>query len=335
MLKRYYSLGISLLVIVGLLFAAGCSGTEGTSAGSAPTVSGQEPQASQMDGQEEQAEVSGQETSEPAESRTEADPAQTGEGASEPAAPGSLSGKSTEENETSAADSLPEAPGSDPGAAGIPEDAAPLVILMRPVERFDVDGWVYYHPDDQETWIAALKEATASRTGSERQEGGYCGFYLEYQDTYYTVIDDSCLAWKGSKSTPEGSATLMTMLAELRKEYDYYPITPEEISDITSASFHYGGETLSITDPEALSYIESTLSQATWHGTLTSCGYCSKLDMTTASGKTISVAIATDGCGMFLTAGICYRFGSDNDELYEKLLGMTREEYRQKMKEKT
>ena len=199
-----------------------------------------------------------------------------------------------------------------------------------------MDGWVYYNPEDQQAWIAALKEATASRPADSysRSMEGYCGFLLKYQDIYYTVIDDSYLFWNGNKSTPEGSATLMTMLAELRKEYDYYPITPEEISDITSATFYYWGKTFSVTDPEVLSYIETTLSQATWHGTLTSCGYCSKLDMTTASGKTISVAIATDSCGMFLTDGICYRFGSDNDELYEKLLGMTKDEFRQKRNEK-
>ena len=322
MFRRLYALCIGLVMAAGLLSAAGCSQATGDSP--------EEPKA--VSQQETEVDASAAEASVPTES--EADSVKTVKEEKEPPATDSLSEKSAEEKEPPEPESVPEGSAPESGTAEIPEDTAPFIIMMRPTDRFDVDGWVYYNPEDQQAWIAALKEATASRTGSERQEGGYCGFLLKYQDTYYTVIDDSYLFWDGNKSTPEGSATLMTMLAELRKEYDYYPITPEEISDITSATFYYWGETFYVTDPEVLSYIETTLSQATWRGPLTSCGFCSKLDMTTASGKTLSVGIATDSCGMFLTDGICYRFGNDNHTLYEKLLGMTKDEFRQKKNEK-
>ncbi len=94
------------------------------------------------------------------------------------------------------------------------------------------------------------------------------------------------------------------------------PYTPAEARDLTEARLHLNGKTYSVTDPAALSQLESWLSGATVLVGGAGCPFGSVLELTRSDGSVFSLCPAEDSCGTVFAGGTYYRYASDNEAFW-------------------
>ena len=114
------------------------------------------------------------------------------------------------------------------------------------------------------------------------------------------------------------------LAALLRQVYDFFginPIGPEEISDITSAELTVKGKTYTLDDKTKLEYLEKTLRNAKPNGA-SGCPWAT-LKMTKKDGTVITISLACDGCAVWNSDGMHYKYGnSDTTESVYALFGI-------------
>ena len=94
---------------------------------------------------------------------------------------------------------------------------------------------------------------------------------------------------------------------------------------MVSAALHCKGNEYPLTDAASLGKLETMLSTSKYVLGGTGCPFTALLDVETETGGTLTIALAIDSCGAWLSEGYYYEFGSDSQPLFD-LFGVTLEE---------
>ena len=72
-----------------------------------------------------------------------------------------------------------------------------------------------------------------------------------------------------------------------------------------------------LTDAAALKKLEAMLGSGKYELGGTGCPFTALLDVALETGEILTVALATDSCGVWMSEGYYYSYGSDSQPLYD------------------
>lgn len=203
-----------------------------------------------------------------------------------------------------------------------------ISVMFRPTASRGVAG--YYVPKDQDAWLEALRLAEASAT-----DGGYLdeevslGIWIMLEDGHWQVMDSGCLigysrSGSGYRSIEKEHAAdylaLVSPVAE--KYYGTGVFRPDRIDGIVSATLTVLDETYTVTDKDSLAELETLLTDVIQCRGGTKCPFGGMLDLELQSGDTITLAVASDSCRVYMVHGAYFEYGvqsggsKDNREVY-------------------
>lgn len=208
----------------------------------------------------------------------------------------------------------------------VPRDK--LSVLMHPTNALKLDGMGAVTPHNQEEWISAWNAVLGSDTSNESAGAEtYYGIMIYNAEHYLEVHRGSqglFLRKMGSDDCygVETSRPLTRLLEPVLEEFHHHPVKPEELHGLQNAALLLDGFSCSLQagDPK-LQQLEAILTSAKTMGFMSACGFASQLTIITEEGYQITIAVATDSCGCYLSDGVCYEFPEDNTRLYQ-LFGM-------------
>ena len=189
-------------------------------------------------------------------------------------------------------------------------------------------GWQYVAIENQEAAVAAFEKAVSAIYSDEWWIKGdrTNGLQVEYKGEIWTFVESGELVYPMGRVKAEDAADLYDLCVEAAREAGWKEtIKPEQLADFVSATLHRKGNQYPLTDRDALDKLESMLSGSKYVLGGTGCPFNALLDVTLESGETLAIALATDGCGAWLSEGYYYEFGSDSQPLYD-LFGVALEE---------
>lgn len=183
----------------------------------------------------------------------------------------------------------------------------------------EVGCWRYAVLEDQEAAVAALEKAvSAMETGEPYKKGDRTqGLMVVYGDCW-ELLESGDVAGSLGRIKAEDAAELYEMCVAAAKEAGWREaVKPEQIEKVTSAVLQFGEQEILLTEPEKLAQLERILSEADYYLGTTRCPFGYLLTMETAAGDTLTVNIATDSCGTWMSEGMYYDFGSESKPLLE------------------
>lgn len=201
------------------------------------------------------------------------------------------------------------------------------VLLERPVSGqvcvgfipTEVGYWRYVAIGDQEAARAAHEKAAAAMVEGEPYEKGdrTVGLMVAYGD-YWDIMETGDMAASLGRIGAEDGAELYRLCLDAvhaagKKE----AVKPEQIVDVTSAVLQFGEQEIPLTEPEKLAALEKMLAGAEYYLGTTKCPFGYLLTMETAAGETLTITIASDSCGTWMSEGMYYDFGSESKPLLE------------------
>lgn len=178
--------------------------------------------------------------------------------------------------------------------------------------------YVFVIPENQEEIIAAFKKAYAEITSENVSSGFMSGFTIEFQSDSWLLLTDGSLYrpnYQGGGDTipAEASAEMLALCeAAIRNVGVPEPVKPDDITQIKTATLNWNG-THTVTDTESLQLIESLLSNSVDLGYGAGCPFGALLTLELENGKTVTVTIATDSCGCWMSEGKFYTFYAPGD----------------------
>ena len=98
--------------------------------------------------------------------------------------------------------------------------------------------------------------------------------------------------------------------------------TPEQLAGIVSATLRVKAEEFTLTDAATLDKLEAMLRVGKYELGGTGCPFTALLDVALETGEILTVALATDSCGVWMSEGYYYSYGGDSQPLYD-LFGVT------------
>lgn len=231
-------------------------------------------------------------------------------------------------------------PAAEP-APSLPEPTAAMtepegpILLDRPESGkvcvgfmpTETGSWRYVVLADQEAAVAAYEKAAGAIYSDEwwikgDRTKGLMVIYGEIWD----FVESGELVYALGRVKAEDAADLYALCANAAREAGWQEggVLPQQITGVTSALLRQGDTAIPLTDPAALDTLEAMLSQATFVLGGTGCPFSALLDLELETGETLTVALATDSCGSWMSEGNYYDFGSDSQPLYD-LFGVTLE----------
>jgi len=190
-----------------------------------------------------------------------------------------------------------------------------LCVVIRPTEG----GYFYVPLPDQDMARAAYEKAVAAAderyTWIDGDEAD--GLTIAYNDAWWSVARSGALV-RRARVEPEDARELVDMCRGAAARAGLTdPVRPEDIRGVVSATMTgwYGG-TITVTDEKALDWIESRFSSAQNLIGGAGCPFSSLLTLETEDGRTLTVAVAADSCGVYMTEGVYYKYASGNEEFY-------------------
>ena len=191
-----------------------------------------------------------------------------------------------------------------------------------------------YIPDDQDAWKTAITNATKHMQDKKYDVFPYADMrpiYFIWQhdgfDESWTLANDGSL-W-GGQNTPDSELFKNNYIAPedaagvaklLMQAYDYLeisPVNPDQIKDIVKAELFIKGKTFVLEDDGGTKKLEDALRNCKRH-TGSGCSF-ELLRLYIKDGKSVDIAIATDGCAIWHSDGIYYEY--DKKEV-ESLFGL-------------
>lgn len=189
----------------------------------------------------------------------------------------------------------------------------------------EAGNWRYAVIEDQEAAVAAFEKATGAIYSDEWWIKGdrTKGLFVEYNGEIWDFVESGELVYALGRVKAEDAADLYQLCAEAARAAGWKEsIAPDQLSGITSATLRASGKEILLTDSEALEKLEGMLTAGKYALGGTSCPFTAWLDVTLESGETLTIALATDSCGVWMSEGYYYEFGSDSQPLYD-LFGVT------------
>lgn len=189
-------------------------------------------------------------------------------------------------------------------------------------------AWRYAVIEDQEAAIAAFEKAAGAIYSDEWWIKGdrTVGLTVVYGD-YWDFVESGELVYALGRVKAEDAAELYAICAETAREMGWKEtVKPEQLKEIRSATLRISGKEILMAEEGAVDKLEKILSAGEYELGGTGCPFTALLDVTLESGETLTVALATDGCGVWMSEGYYYSFGSeyDSQSLYD-LFGVTLE----------
>ena len=219
---------------------------------------------------------------------------------------------------TEAAVEITEAP-TETTVSGMLEDNVDGKVCVGFVPT-TVGNWRYAVIEDQEAAVAAFEKATSAIYSDEWWIKGdrTTGLFVEYNGQIWDFVESGELVYALGRVKAEDAADLYALCAETaRKAGRKEALTPEQLTGIVSATLRAGGQELSLTDATDLGKLEGLLTNCKFYLGMPNCPLTALLDLETEAGETQTIALATDGCGIWMSEGNCYDFGSDSQPLYD------------------
>lgn len=180
---------------------------------------------------------------------------------------------------------------------------------------------VYIIPENQEALLNAFQNAYSEGSMEKLRPASFGTMSIHFKGYgWYVSSDGFVFSLNGSSFNvlPPGATSELIKLCKdaVRQAGISDPVRPEDITQIKSATLIWNGEH-TITDTERLKRIESLMSNSLDLGYSAACPFDSLLTLELVNGKTLTVAVANDSCGVWMSNGRFYTFypqdGSAND----------------------
>ena len=143
------------------------------------------------------------------------------------------------------------------------------------------------------------------------------GLLVVYGDSWQIMETGDMAASAGRVGAEDGAKLYQLCLEAVRMAGRKEAVKPEQIVDVTRATLTLDGQELVLTDPDKLAVLEELLSGAKFELGTTRCPFGWLLTMETAAGESLTVSIAADSCGVWMSEGMYYKFGSENRTVVE------------------
>lgn len=186
--------------------------------------------------------------------------------------------------------------------------------------------WQYVVIEDQEAAVKAFEKASGAIYSDEWWIKGdkTIGMMVEYNGEIWDFVDSGELVCAIGRVKAEDAAELYALCAEAARAAGWKEggVLPEQIIALTSATLRQGEMKISLTDAAALDTLEQMLSAGKFSLGGTSCPFTALLDLEQEDGTVMTVALAADGCGVWMSEGNYYDFSNDSQPLYD-LFGVT------------
>ena len=237
----------------------------------------------------------------------------------------------------------PEAPEQTPVTASITEtvpesvpesmESAGPLLLERPepgkvcvsfLPTESGGAWRYAVIEDQEAAVAAFEKATGAIYSDEWWIKGdrTQGLTVVYGD-YWDFVESGELVYALGRVKAEDAAELYALCAATARELGWKEaVAPEQITGIVSATLRQEEKEICLTDPATLAQLEAMLAAGTYELGGTGCPFTALLDLQLETGETLTVALATDSCGVWMSEGYYYSYADDSQMLFD-LFGVT------------
>lgn len=189
----------------------------------------------------------------------------------------------------------------------------------------EAGAWRYAVIGDQEAAVAAFDKAVKAKYSDEWWIKGdkTVGLTVVYNGEFWDFVESGELVCALGRVKAEDAAQLYAFCAGAAWEAGWKEgVTPEQLSGITSAMLRFSGKEIPLTDSVALEKLEAMLTQGKFSLGGTGCPFSAWLDLELENGERHTVALATDSCGVWMSEGNYYDYGSDSEKLYD-LFGVT------------
>ena len=190
----------------------------------------------------------------------------------------------------------------------------------------EAGSWRYVVIEDQEAAVAAYEKASGAIYSDEWWIKGdrTKGLMVVYGEIW-DFVESGEMVYALGRVKAEDAADLYALCAEAAREAGWKnAVVPEQLTGIVSATLLASGKEIMLTDGAALEKLEGMLTAGKYALGGTGCPFTARLDATLESGETLTVALATDSCGVWMSEGYYYEYGSDSQPLYD-LFGVTLE----------
>lgn len=195
-----------------------------------------------------------------------------------------------------------------------------------------------YIPDDQVAWKTAISNATKHMQDKKYDVFPYADMrpiYFIWQhdgfDESWTLANDGSL-WGGQNTpdselfknnyiAPEDATELAKLMNQAYERLEINPVEPSQINDISKAELIVKDKSYVIEDPDSVRKLEEVLKSGKRQNG-TGCSF-EVLRLYRKDGSKIDIAIATDGCAVWHSDGIYYKYGENGKaEAIFKLFGI-------------
>ena len=186
-------------------------------------------------------------------------------------------------------------------------------------------SWRYAVIEDQEAAVAAFEKAASAIYSDEWWIKGdrTKGLFVEYNGEIWDFVESGELVYSLGRVKAEDAADLYALCEEAARKAGWKDaVKPEQLTGIVSATLRVKAEEFALTDAAALDKLEMMLSGGKYELGGTGCSFTALLDVTLETGEILTVVLATDSCGVWMSEGYYYSYGSDSQPLYD-LFGVT------------
>ena len=180
----------------------------------------------------------------------------------------------------------------------------------------------YYTPKEQDIWFGAYDIAATSRIADEywRPEDQGTGIWLRYQDEWWRLLKNGDILTSSNERIPASQCQELTALVEDALSIIGLPepVRPEQIQNLRKATLEWNG-THTLTEPEKLSQLERMLSSSQELPSGANCWFTSLLTLEREDGTVLTLSMATDSCGAWLSQGVFYEYSQQGNESFYAL----------------
>lgn len=206
-------------------------------------------------------------------------------------------------------------------------EAAAPALLERPESGkvcvgfmpTEAGAWRYVVLPDQAAAVAAYEKAVNSIYSDEWWIKGdrTRGLMVVYGEIW-DFVESGELVYALGRVKAEDAADLYALCAAAAAEAGWKtPVSPDQLTEIHSATLRQGETEITLTDTEKLTQLEAMLTAGKYALGGTSCPFTVRLDVERESGQRHTVALATDSCGVWMSEGYYYDYGNDSQPLFD------------------
>lgn len=197
-----------------------------------------------------------------------------------------------------------------------PEDGK-ICVGFLPTEA---GCWRYAVIPDQEAAQAAFEKATTAIYSDEWWIKGdrTAGLMVVGNGDFWDFVESGELVYALGRVKAEDAADLYALCEAAARDLGWKePVKPEQLTGIVSATLRQGENTVTLSDVASVEKLGAMLSAGTYELGGTGCPFTAILDVALETGETLTVALATDSCGVWMSEGYYYEFAGDSQILYD------------------